>query len=64
MARGPLAFKQTDIERAVKAVRKAGETVQKVQIDKDGNIVVIIGRPEQGPELAYDKWKSGECTSV
>jgi hypothetical protein len=45
MARGPLTFRQRDLVRALKSARAAGLEVSKVEIDKDGKIVVIIGKP-------------------
>jgi hypothetical protein len=49
MARGPLTFKQLDVTRALKAARAAGENVHKVEIDRDGKIVLTIGKPEAHP---------------
>lgn len=46
MPRGPSSFKQSDIVRAVRGVKAAGVEVAKVEIDKDGKIIVIIGKPE------------------
>lgn len=46
MARGPLTFKQRDLTAAVKAVRLAGCEVARVEIGKDGKIVVVTGQPE------------------
>jgi hypothetical protein len=43
MGRGPCTFKERDVSRAVKAVRKAGVDVARVEIDKDGKIVVVAG---------------------
>ena len=44
MARGPCTFRQTDVTRAVKAVRAAGVEVAKVVVDKDGKIIVVTGK--------------------
>jgi hypothetical protein len=46
MARGPSTFKQSDIARAVKGVKAAGEEVAKVEIDKEGKIIVSVGKPD------------------
>jgi hypothetical protein len=43
MGRGPCTFKGRDVSRAVKAVQKAGIDVARVEIDKDGKIVVVAG---------------------
>lgn len=52
MARAPLAFRQTDVTRAVKAVVAAGVEVARVEVDKDGRIVVIAGKPAQSAPVA------------
>jgi hypothetical protein len=46
MARGPCTFRQRDLTRLIKAAKAAGEQVCKVEIDKDGKIVVTIGKPD------------------
>ena len=50
MARGPLTFRQRDLVRALKSARAAGLEVSKVEIDKDGKIVVIIGKSDAPPD--------------
>jgi hypothetical protein len=46
MPRGPSTFKQQDVTKALKATVAAGIEVSRVEIDKDGKIVVIIGKPD------------------
>jgi hypothetical protein len=43
MSRGPYSFKQRDMTRAVKAVVAAGLAVARVEVDKDGKIVIVPG---------------------
>ena len=47
MARGRLAFKQGDVTRALRAVSKAGQPVQRIEINREGKIVVFMGKPEE-----------------
>jgi hypothetical protein len=47
MPRGSSTFKQQDVTRAVKAVIAAGVEVQKVEIDREGKIVVVSGKPDE-----------------
>jgi hypothetical protein len=45
MSRGPLSFRQTDVARAIKGAVAAGLTVQRVEVDKTGRIIVIVAEP-------------------
>lgn len=45
MARGACTFKQSDITKALKAAKDAGIPVARYEIDRDGRIVVLIGKP-------------------
>lgn len=47
MARGRCTFKQQDVTRALRAARAAGFDVQKVEIDKEGKIVVVTAPPDR-----------------
>jgi hypothetical protein len=49
MARAPSTFKQGDITRAVKGAFAAGAQLVRVEMDRDGRIVVIAGKT--GAEL-------------
>ncbi len=62
--RGPNAFKQHDVTRAIRAVEAAGLDVARIEVDKGGKIVVIPGKPQQQPQSqnevaanAYDEWR-------
>jgi hypothetical protein len=44
-------FKRTDVTRAAVAVREAGFDVQRIEIDRDGRIIVIPGRPGEQTSL-------------
>jgi hypothetical protein len=52
MARARPAFRQADVTRAVKGARAAGLNIGRVEIDRDGKIVLIVGSeaPEASPE--------------
>jgi hypothetical protein len=43
VSRGPLPFRQTDVARAIKGAVAAGLTVQRVEVDKAGKIIVVVG---------------------
>jgi hypothetical protein len=44
MPRGPQIFRKSDVTRAIKATKAAGEDVARVEIRPDGRIIVIMGK--------------------
>jgi hypothetical protein len=40
MPRQPAAFRQSDLQRALRAAKAAGLEVERVEIDRDGKIVL------------------------
>ena len=53
MSRGPATFRQRDLTAAVKAMQAAGCEVARVEIGKDGKIVVVTGKgAAEAPEAA------------
>jgi hypothetical protein len=56
MARAPSTFRQSDITKAIRAARKAGVENVRVEITKDGKLVIItVPEPEPAPEVV--KWR-------
>lgn len=51
----PARFKQSDIKRAVTGALSAGLGIQKIEIDRDGKIV-IIPVSTKTPEADNDEW--------
>jgi hypothetical protein len=41
MARAPAIFRQQDVTRAFRAAKAAGVRVARVEIDRDGKIVIV-----------------------
>ena len=56
MSRGPQTFKKRDVKTAVEAVRESGVEVARVEIDKDGKITVIAGKPVAAIEGNTNPW--------
>jgi len=54
MARIRCTFRQRDVEALVRAVRKSGCEVARVEVDRDGKIVVITGRQHNADETANE----------
>lgn len=50
MARGPLLFRERDATRLMRAALKAGMPVDKVTVDKDGNLVLDVLKAEANDE--------------
>lgn len=56
MTRTRSAFTQNDIQRAITAARKAGLEVERIEIWKDGRIVLGKELAAPSPETELDKW--------
>lgn len=49
--RRPSIFKKTDVTRATRAVRAAGLEIARVEVAKDGSIIVVPRQSETTEEL-------------
>ena len=56
MSRGPQIFRQRDVTKAVKGVVAAGVPVHKVEVDKAGKIVVVVGEPDKNTRTESNSW--------
>jgi hypothetical protein len=56
MARGRLAFRQGDVTRALRGVSAAGQAGQRIEINREGKIVVFVGKPEEREGLGENEW--------
>jgi ATP-dependent exoDNAse (exonuclease V) alpha subunit len=58
MGHGPATFKETDLTRALRAARKAGADVERVEIGRDGRIVLVLKNGDEVPEgNEWDEWR-------
>lgn len=56
MGHGPSTFKKRDVRTALEAVRESGVEIARIEIDKDGKIVIVAGKPvENSGENATTK---------
>jgi hypothetical protein len=59
MGRAPAKFRQADVARAIRGAIKAGLSVSRVEIDRDGKIVVICAGDapaiEESPDDALER---------
>jgi hypothetical protein len=51
MPRGPVLFRQSDLTRCFRAARMAGVEIDRVEIDRRGNIVVIVANESERPVM-------------
>jgi hypothetical protein len=57
MARAPSTFRQQDVTRAVKAVAAAGVHIGRIEIAKDGRIVIItVAEPAETERREGNTW--------
>ena len=58
MSRGPCTFKQRDITKAVKAVVAAGVQIERVEVDKDGKIIIVTATQpmESAGSASRNEW--------
>jgi len=57
MGRATVLFKQADIKRAAAGAAAAGLNVSRIEINRDGKIVIYTGDPEKQRESPLDAWK-------
>jgi hypothetical protein len=56
MARDKLTFRQCDVTRAIRAALAGGIDVARVEIDKEGTIVIVASKSDSaGPEVDLDR---------
>jgi len=60
MGHGPGTFKETDLARALRAARKAGADVERIEIGRDGRIVLVLKNGDKVfPERnEWDEWRA------
>jgi hypothetical protein len=59
MSRGQQRFKQRDVTKAIKAAVKAGIAINRVEIDKDGKIIIVTVKEEgmvNGDNPGKNEW--------
>lgn len=49
MSRGPQTFRQRDVTAALKAAKAAGCEVARIEVGKDGRIIVILATGKEKP---------------
>jgi hypothetical protein len=49
--RGRSTFRKRDLQTALNAARKAGLAIVRFEIDRDGRIVIVVGKTDTGTDL-------------
>ena len=47
MSCSPATFKQRDVKAAIKAAVDAGVSVARIEVDREGRIIIIAGKPSE-----------------
>lgn len=65
MSSCPSTFRETDVKRAVKAVRAAGVEIARVEFKRDGGFSVVPGKPIEGEDASgeHNEWDDANDTS-
>jgi hypothetical protein len=56
MARAPSTFRQRDVSRALRAAASAGMTVDRVEIDRAGKIVIVARNADYSSDASGNEW--------
>jgi hypothetical protein len=60
MSKGLQIFKQTDLLRAIRTFQKAGLSIVRAEIDRDGKIIVVAGEGKTIQESTVNEWDGAE----
>ena len=55
MSKGLQIFKQTDLLRAIRTFQKAGLSIARAEIDRDGKIIVVTGSNSEQIQQQQDE---------
>lgn len=57
MSRRQLTFRQNDVARAIKGAVAGGLTVQRIEVDKAGKIIVVVDQTDKTePNAGANEW--------
>jgi hypothetical protein len=56
VSRGPSTFKQTDLTRAIKGARAAGIDVARIELNKNGRIIIVPIQTATASEIIRNEW--------
>lgn len=52
----PAAFKQSDLVRAARAMKRADVPIARIEIEPGGRIVIVAGEPAPADPSAFNPW--------
>jgi hypothetical protein len=56
MPRSPCTFRQSELTRALKGAQAAGIEINRIEIDQDGRIIMLLGTPTAAPLEEPNEW--------
>ncbi len=56
MPRAPCIFRQRDVTRAIRGARAAGVEVARIELDKEGRIVIVPAQAATTSEAKRNEW--------
>jgi hypothetical protein len=56
MSRRQLTFRQNDVARAIKGAVAGGLTVQRIEVDKAGKIIVVVSETDKTEPPSSNSW--------
>jgi hypothetical protein len=56
MSRRQLTFRQNDVARAIKGAVAGGLTVQRIEVDKAGKIIVVVSETYKTEPPSSNSW--------
>jgi hypothetical protein len=51
-------LRKGDLRKTIEAVKAAGEDVARVEVDRDGKVIVVVGKPEGADAGTTNEWDS------
>jgi hypothetical protein len=56
MSRGTARFQAADVARALRGAAAANKSVARIEIDREGRIVVVLGKPSSDHGTEVNEW--------
>jgi len=61
MSKGPARVHKSDVRRAIEAIELAGKKVNRIEIAKDGKLMLVVDDGVANPTNVLDAWRAGNA---